>query len=103
MDDETERRLREQEVKTAVQHTERVWLVVLAIVVGILVLWGLNLKTCQQVDWRDYFNNPDDARALAAQLEYPTAATLCTYAVSGDKELTLDYPTADSVTVKLKR
>jgi hypothetical protein len=103
MDDETQRSVRDQAVKAAVKHTERVWLILLAIVVTALVAWGLNLRTCQSVDWRDYFNNPDDARALAAHLEYPTAASLCTYAVSGDKELTLDYPTADSITIKLRK
>jgi hypothetical protein len=103
MDDETDRFFRQQAVKDAVQHTERVWLVLLGIVVVVFVAWGLNLRTCQNVDWTSYFNNPDDARALGAHLEYPTGATLCTYAVSGDKELTLDYLVADSVTVKLPK
>lgn len=95
--------LREQAVKEAVARNNKGWYILVAIGLGLLVLWALNLRTCQDVDWQDYFINPDDARALGAQLEYPNSAQVCTYAISGDKVLILSYPTADSVDVHLKK
>jgi hypothetical protein len=56
----------DQRVKDTVASANKGWLIILIVTGFLVVAWTLNLRTCRDVDWRDYFVNPSDAQALGA-------------------------------------
>ncbi len=93
----------ENKVRDAVASANKGWLILVVIAGIFLFFWAVNLRTCQSVDYTNYVLNPSD---VAVNGYEPDSAQLCTYAISGDRELTLSYPDAakqPDITVKLTR